>query len=191
VCLQSIFSHTENKTSSNLVLSPVADIESQIKDIQDKKRQAQAQEEKQKGIGLLESGYFDSEIYEGGQKGKYEGYVTSIATNEEDEDDDDEPIRPDKKSSAFNAPISFIKEITRVSPVVCKQMRAVSNFHPFNLQNEPEYDPFEDRRQKTVGEKEDEYRQRRRKLVISPERVDPFADGKCHLHSTPFNLSSL
>lgn len=28
-----------------------------------------------------------------------------------------------------------------------------------------------------MGEKEDEYRQKRRRLVISPERVDPFADG--------------
>lgn len=157
------------------------DIESQIKDIQDKKRQAQAQEERQKGIGLLESGYFDSEIYEGGQKGKYEGYVTSIATNEEDEDDDDEPIRPDKKSSAFNAPISFIKEITRVSLITFSNYKQMCNLF-INQQNEPEYDPFEDRRQKTVGEKEDEYRARRRKLVISPERVDPFADGKCHFY---------
>ena len=31
----------------------------------------------------------------------------------------------------------------------------------------------------TVAEREDEYRQRRRTQVISPERVDPFADGKC------------
>jgi splicing factor 3B subunit 1 len=167
----------------------VLDIEAQIKDIQDKKRQAQVQEEQQKGIGLLESGYFDSEIYEGGKKGKYEGYVTSIATNEEDEDDDDEPIRPDKKSSAFNAPIAFIKEIARVRrPLnVCKTNPNNSSL----LQNEPEYDPFEDRRQKTVGEKEDEYRQRRRKLVISPDRVDPFADGKRHFISYSLSLYNL
>lgn len=165
----------------------ISDIETQIKDIQDKKRQAQAQEEGKKGIGLLESGYFDSEIYEGGQKGKYEGYVTSIATNEEEDDDDDEPIRPDKKSSAFNAPITFIKEITRVRNFICKlKGLKINQIIYFPTQNEPEYDPFEDRRQKTVGEKEDEYRQRRRKLVISPERVDPFADGKCHFHSFSF-----
>lgn len=46
------------------------------------------------------------------------------------------------------------------------------------FQNEPDYDPFADHRRPTVGEKEDEYRQKRRRLVISPERVDPFADGK-------------
>lgn len=62
-----------------------------------------------------------------------------------------------------------------------------SSFILSQLQNEPEYDPFEDRRQKTVGEKEDEYRQRRRKLVISPERVDPFADGKFQFNSSYFN----
>jgi hypothetical protein len=29
-----------------------------------------------------------------------------------------------------------------------------------------------------VGDKEDEYRQKRRQRVISPERIDPFADGE-------------
>jgi splicing factor 3B subunit 1 len=68
---------------------------------------------------LLESGYFDADIYDGngGQKGKYEGYVTSIAaSNEDDEDDDDEPIRPsEKRTSAFNAPMAFLKDVARVS----------------------------------------------------------------------------
>lgn len=48
----------------------------------------------------------------------------------------------------------------------------------FNLQSEKEdVDPFADTRRQTIAEKEDEYRQRRRRLVISPERADPFADG--------------
>lgn len=33
------------------------------------------------GVGLGESGYFDRDIYGGG--GKFEGYVTSIAANDE------------------------------------------------------------------------------------------------------------
>lgn len=106
----------------NILFRPISDIETQIKDIQEKKKQAQAQEEAQKGIGLLESGYFDSEIYDGngGQKGRYEGYVTSIAANEEDEDDDDEIVKPsDKRTTGFNAPIAFLKDIARVSDDEC------------------------------------------------------------------------
>lgn len=42
-----------------------------------------------------------------------------------------------------------------------------------------EQDPFADRRRPTIAdrEKDDEYRQKRRRFVISPERADPFADG--------------
>lgn len=158
-----------------------SDIEAQIRDIQEKKKQNQAQEEKNKGIGLLEAGYFDADIYDSGnQKEKrYEGYVTSIATNEEEDEDDDEPIRPsDKKTSGFNAPTAFLKEVTRVSFKTISKDYKIINL--INFQSEPDYDPFADRRQKTVGEKEDEYQRKRRKIAaISPERIDPFADGKC------------
>ena len=41
----------------------------------------------------------------------------------------------------------------------------------------------------TIAEREDEYRGRRRMQVISPERADPFADGKSHLlYSSPTKL---
>lgn len=40
-----------------------------------------------------------------------------------------------------------------------------------------DFDPFADRRRPNIAEKEDEYRQKRRRLVISPDRADPFADG--------------
>jgi hypothetical protein len=45
------------------------------------------------------------------------------------------------------------------------------------FQAEKDYDPFAERRRPTVAEKEDEYRQKRRMMIISPERVDPFAEG--------------
>lgn len=45
-----------------------------------------------------------------------------------------------------------------------------------------DYDPFAENRRPTIAEKEDEYRQRRRRLVISPERADPFADGLYIFH---------
>lgn len=167
---------------ANIFFAFIIDIESQIKDIQEKKKQTQAQEERNKGIGLLESGYFDSDIYDGKQKDKkYEGYVTSIATNEEDDEDDDEPIRPnDKRLSGFNAPTAFLKEITRVSQRFFFVISLIITLLFCCFQSEPDYDPFAETRVKTVGEKEDEYRQKRRKIAaISPERVDPFADGKC------------
>ena len=40
-------------------------------------------------------------------------------------------------------------------------------------------DPFDQHRQPTIAEREDEYRARRRQMVISPPRHDPFADGRC------------
>lgn len=57
------------------------------------------------------------------------------------------------------------------------QFSAPNYLFPTSFQSEPDYDPFAEHRRPTVGEKEDEYRQKRRRLVISPERVDPFADG--------------
>lgn len=138
------------------------------------------EEERDKGIGLLESGYFDSDLYDGNgtQKGKYEGYVTSIAPNEDEDEDDDEPIRPaDKRTTGYGAPMAFINDIARVRHDDDKNLHEISQSIS-HFQSEPDYDPFESRRPKTVGEKEDEYRQKRRKQVLSPARVDPFADGK-------------
>lgn len=40
-----------------------------------------------------------------------------------------------------------------------------------------DYDPFAERRRPTIADREDEYRQKRRVLMISPERIDPFAEG--------------
>lgn len=44
---------------------------------------------------------------------------------------------------------------------------------------EKDFDPFADRRRPTIADREDEYRQKRRRMIISPERVDPFAEGQC------------
>lgn len=169
------------QTSESYECSSFTDIEAQIKEIQERKKQAQVEEEQAKGIGLLESGYFDSDLYDGnGTQGKYEGYVTSIAPNEDEDEDDDEPIRPsDKRTTGFGAPMAFINDIARVSCAGRTEKCSTDSLASFNSQGEPDYDPFESRRPKTVGEKEDEYRQKRRKQVLSPARVDPFADGMC------------
>lgn len=69
-----------------------------------------------KGVGLGESGYFDSEIYDGGGgKGKYEGYVTSIAANDE-VDDEEEDDGYAQKRLGFGAPAAaFFNDVTNVS----------------------------------------------------------------------------
>ncbi|KAI5710323.1 hypothetical protein M8J75_007667 [Diaphorina citri] len=135
------------------------DIEAQIRDIQNRKKDVSegGGEEKQKRVGLGESGYFDSDIYDGG--GKFEGYVKSIAVNDEADDDDFDYQASfnQNKRSGYTAPAALLNDIA---------------------QSEKDYDPFADRRQKTVAEKEDEYRAIRRRMIISPERVDPFAEGR-------------
>lgn len=68
-----------------LYLSLVIDIEARIKEIQARKKELSSEENgvaEKSRIGLGESGYFDQEIYDGGG-GKFDGYVTSIAANDE------------------------------------------------------------------------------------------------------------
>lgn len=57
----------------------------------------------------------------------------------------------------------------------CSYLNLLSN--SYSQSEKEDFDPFAERRRPTIAEKEDEYRQRRRRFVISPERVDPFADG--------------
>lgn len=57
------------------------------------------------------------------------------------------------------------------------------------MQSDKDYDPFADRRRPTIAEKEDEYRQKRRRMIISPERVDPFADGEYRTLRFPINCN--
>lgn len=156
----------------------VLDIESQIRDLQEKKKQVQVDADK--GVGLLESGYFDSELYGANDpKTKYEGYVTSIAPNEDEDDDEDEGIPLNNKRNV-NAPAALLNDIAQVT---CTEPALVFYDIP-NIyflryfQSDKEYDPFAGRRRQTIAEKEDEYRQRRRLQIISPERIDPFADGR-------------
>lgn len=134
------------------------DIEAQIADIQTKKKEIQ--KNSTTGVGLLDSGgFYDSELYdEGGGKGKnrYEGYNTSIAANDEMDEDEDDGIPVPQKRTTYTAPISVLKDVT---------------------QGKEDVDPMADRRRPTIADREDEYRQKRRRIIISPERADPFADG--------------
>lgn len=134
-----------------------ADIEAQIREIQQRKKD-EKQKEDDSDVGLGASGFFDQDIYNGG--GKFEGYVTSIAPNDEydDEDIDDQHYRNKKP---ITAPAAALKEIAQARD------------------DEDDYDPFAERKrlQKATTDKDDDTRQVRRPMVISPERIDPFAEG--------------
>jgi hypothetical protein len=68
----------------------------------------------------------------------------------------------------------------------------------FIFQAEKDYDPFAEWRRPTVAEKEDEYRQKRQMMIMSPEQVDPFAEGMAtspqlvfYLDFSPFNWRNI
>jgi hypothetical protein len=44
-----------------------------------------------------------------------------------------------------------------------------------------QFNAFAEHKQPTIAEREDDYRARRRKMIISPERNDPFAEGRLRL----------
>nr|CAD7417430.1 unnamed protein product [Timema poppensis] len=138
------------------------DIEAQIRDIQSRKKELVEEVNEKDRVGLGESGYYDRDIYDGGGS-KFEGYVTSIAANDEVEDEDYDvvPFNQNKRPG-YTAPAALLNDVA---------------------QSEKDYDPFAERRRPTIAEKEDEYRQKRRRMVISPERVDPFAQGLSHVLS--------
>ncbi|CAB4022454.1 splicing factor 3B subunit 1 isoform X1, partial [Paramuricea clavata] len=107
-------------------------------------------------VGLTSHGYFDTDIY-GSSKSKFEGYEISIPTNEAEEDEDD------YSASALGQP----KRATYTAPV------ALLNDIPQGEQ----FNAFAEHKQPTIAEREDDYRARRRKMIISPERNDPFAEA--------------
>ncbi|XP_077556762.1 splicing factor 3b subunit 1 isoform X1 [Haemaphysalis longicornis] len=134
------------------------DIEAQIRDIQARKAGVAKAGNYDNGEGVplatANGAYMDEDIYGIGQS-KYDGYVTSIAANDDaDADDDDYETTGLMQTKKMPLPSVFLAELT-----------------------DKDYDPFADRRVPRIADREDQYRAQRRKLMISPERVDPFADG--------------
>ncbi|XP_050045646.1 splicing factor 3B subunit 1 isoform X1 [Dermacentor andersoni] len=135
------------------------DIEAQIRDIQARKAGVGKQGNYDNGEGVpltasANGAYMDEDIY-GHTQSKYDGYVTSIAANDDaDADEDDYESTGLMQTKKMPLPSAFLAELT-----------------------DKDYDPFADRRVPRIADREDQYRAQRRKLMISPERVDPFADG--------------
>lgn len=60
----------------------ISDIEAQIRDLQSRKKDLIEEMKEKERVGLGESGFYDRDIYDSGGS-KYDGYVTSIAVNDE------------------------------------------------------------------------------------------------------------
>ncbi|XP_013785370.1 splicing factor 3B subunit 1 isoform X1 [Limulus polyphemus] len=138
----------------------IEEIEAQIKAIQAQKAGLAPLDENGEGVPLAASdgAYMDEDIY-GGTKSRFDGYVTSIAANDDaDADDDDYETTSlmQNKRTGYTAPTAFLSDV---------------------IGSDKDYDPFAERRIPRIADREDEYRAQRRKMMISPERLDPFADG--------------
>ena len=129
----------------------ISEIAAQVQEIQSRSKVDISEKDR---IGFGESGIFDSEIY-GEVQSRFDGYVTSIATNDEVEEEDYDGAVASGGRQTFTAPAAILNEVAG-----------------------EDFDPFAEHRRPTIADREDEYRAKRRKMVISPERVDPFAEGK-------------
>ncbi|XP_061826830.1 splicing factor 3B subunit 1 isoform X4 [Nerophis lumbriciformis] len=133
------------------------DIEAQILEIQGMKATLLEEGAAEQGVGLVSTGFFDQEIY-GGSDSRFAGYVTSIAANEQEDDDEEDTSTSllGQKKQGYHAPVAILNAIP---------------------QSDEQYDPFAEHRPQKIAEREDEYKGRRMQMIISPERLDPFADG--------------
>ena len=125
--------------------------------MEEKRRQAAAEEDipkENERVGLNEVGVFDTDLYTG-SKSKYDGYHTTLAMDDVEEDDDMGAPQPPKRAS-YTAPLALLNDVAQAPE---------------------DYDPFAEHKRPKIIDREDEYRQRKRNAIISPARVDPFANG--------------
>jgi len=124
----------------------MADIETEIKKLQEERTKKDPAL-----VGFESTGFYDSNIY---NTDKYAGYDISIPLAEEEEEEDQQSRR---KLPTYTAPQHLLDEIA---------------------EGTEDDDPFKDTRPKKIADREDEYRARGRKRMISPGRVDAFSDQK-------------
>ncbi|OQV19167.1 Splicing factor 3B subunit 1 [Hypsibius exemplaris] len=133
-----------------------AELDQQMDEIRKKAAESRTESDDYVGLGDIA---MDEEIYDGGKKNKYEGFLSSIGGNDDDEDEEDEiTARP-----GFGA----AKSAYKVSLAASKE----------NAKSGEDFDPMAEHKRQTVADRENEYQARRRKIRLSPDRADPFADG--------------
>lgn len=111
-----------NTYKINTICVFISAIEAQIREIQSKKSELPENGSK-KGVALGDT-YYDSDIYDNsgqGGKSRYDGYVTSIAANDEVEDDDVENVPITQKRSGYTAPASLLNDIAQVLYIFISQ----------------------------------------------------------------------
>ena len=133
-------------------------MEAQIRNMQEQRRNIDPEDEppeKENRVALNAIGEFDGDLYSGG-KSKFEGYHTSLAID--DQEEDEEPILGSGagKRQSYTAPLAILNE---------------------PLSKENDFDPFESHKRPKIIDRENEYTKRRMNQIISPLRVDPFANG--------------
>ncbi|XP_076460472.1 splicing factor 3B subunit 1-like isoform X1 [Babylonia areolata] len=134
-------------------------IEEQVRNLQAKRQGLTAgpQQDEEERVGLGTAGHYDQDIYGNGgisMDSRFVGYDTSIAVTDEPDDEEDTSTVLGKKST-YTAPLNLLHETA----------------------NDKDYDPLAEHRIPKISDREDEYRARRRTMIISPERYDPFAEG--------------
>lgn len=80
-----------------------------------------------------------------------------LTFSSQDEDDYSAASLGTSKLSSFTAPQAVLNDLAK---------------------NGSNVDPFADHKRPTIADRQNEYQQRMRNLLISPARTDPFADGK-------------
>ncbi|RWS29989.1 splicing factor 3B subunit 1-like isoform X1 [Leptotrombidium deliense] len=137
------------------------EIEAAVKEIQAQRQKLRVntengQDDDRVPLGA-HKGLMDIDIY-GTEKDNFSNYVTSIAASDEPDNDEDEYEPPMNGAAAakksISAPSSFLNDVV-----------------------DKDHDPMAGNRIPRVADREDEYRARHRKLMISPPRIDPFAEG--------------
>ncbi|RZC83189.1 hypothetical protein C5167_045977 [Papaver somniferum] len=119
---------------------------------------AKTQEERKKmeqQIASLSTVTFDTEFYDS-TGNRYEGYVSSIAVNEEEETVDPSLSDAPRRLASYTAPQSLMKDIAGSAE---------------------EHNNNNSSGSRKIIDREDEYRRRRLNQVLSPDRVDAFALG--------------
>ncbi len=99
-------------------------------------------------------------------------YYVSLFLQEDETD-----FQSRRPFSTSSAPLNDIAKVEFIQLFLVFSISTIYLLCYSYLQSDTVYDPFAERRQKTIAEKEDEYRAIRRRMIISPERVDPFAEG--------------
>ena len=103
------------------------------------------------GVSMMDIGAMDGDIYSG-EKSKFEGYHTSLAVNDDAEEEDQTPLLGGgNKRSSFTAPKNLIQEARTAG-------------------EEDDVDPFAAHRRAKIADREDEYKAKRRQMVLSPSR---------------------